>query len=218
MTDSAMQRLNMVESQVRPSDVTDRRVIRAMLELPREQFVPEPLRSIAYMDTEVPVGAGGRTLLAPRVLAKLVQEARCEAGMSVLDIGCATGYSTAILARLARRIVGLECDAELAAKAQRLLASLGVGNAAIAQGPLKEGRAGDGPFDVILLNGTVPEAPRSLADQLREGGRIVGIRADGVGGEATVWTRVGRGLDARVVFDAGAQPLPGFEREAAFVF
>ena len=217
MTDSAMQRLNMVESQVRPSDVTDRRVIRAMLDLPREQFVPDALRSIAYMDTEVTVSPA-RKLVAPRVLAKLIQELRCEADRSVLDIGCATGYSTAILARLARRVVGLESDADLAARAQKALGALAVANATIAQGPLPAGRANEGPFDAILLNGSVPEAPRGLIDQVRDGGRIVGVLADGAFGQAVVWTRAGNSLDARVVFDAGAQPLPGFERTPEFVF
>ena len=213
----------MVESQVRPSDVTDRRIIRAMLEVPRDQFVPDALRSIAYMDTEVPIPCGHdgrdrRALLAPRVFAKLVQEARIEAGMSVLDVGCATGYSTAVLARLGRRVIGLECDAELAARAQKMLAKLGVSNAVISHGPLQAGVAAEGPFDVVLLNGSVPEVPQALLDQVREGGRIVGVRAEGNLGQATIWTRAGRTIDARVVFDAGAQPLPGFERKLEFVF
>lgn len=220
MNDTTAQRINMVESQVRPSDVTDRRIIRAMLEIAREEFVPEALRSIAYMDTELPLpsGQGRRALLAPRVFAKLVQEARIEPGMSVLDVGCATGYSTAVLAHLGRRVVGLECDADLAARAQKALLKLGVSNGVISRGPLQEGVAAEGPFDVVFLNGSVPEAPSTLLGQLRDGGRIVGVCAPGNLGQATVWTRAGQTIDARVVFDAGAQPLPGFERKLEFVF
>lgn len=222
MNDFTAQRINMVESQVRPSDVTDRRIIRAMLEVPREQFVPDALRSIAYMDTEVSLpssgGSGRRALLAPRVFAKLVQEARIEPGMTVLDVGCATGYSTAVLARLAKRVVGLECDAELAAKAKKTLQNLAVSNAVVSQGALQDGLASEGPFDAVLLNGAVPAVPQVLLEQLAEGGRLVAVRAEGNLGQAVVWTRVGRTSDARVVFDAGAQPLPGFERKPEFVF
>lgn len=223
MNDTTAQRINMVESQVRPSDVTDRRIIRAMLEIPREEFVPDASRSIAYMDTELPISgaaisAGRRSLLAPRIFAKLVQEARIEAGMSILDVGCMTGYSTAVLARLARRVVGLECDADLAARAQKTLAKLGVSNAVISHGPLEDGLASEGPFDVLFLNGAIPEAPQALLDQLRDGGRLVAIRAEGNQGQATVWTRAAHTIDARVAFDAGAQPLPGFERKREFVF
>lgn len=220
MTDSAAQRLNMVESQVRPSDVTDRRIIRAMLDIPRERFVPEALRSIAYMDVDVPLESAlaPRALLAARVFAKLVQEARVEPTMTVLDVGCATGYSSAVLARLARRVVGLECDPDLAARAHKTLVKLGIGNAVISQGPLQDGVPAEAPFDVIVLNGAVPTAPAVLLEQLRDGGRLVGVRADGALGHAVLWTRAGRTMDARVVFDAGAQPLPGFAQKREFVF
>ena len=119
MTDSKQQRLNMVESQVRPSDVTDRRIIKAMLEVPREAFLPAELRSLAYIDDAVPVrrGKDARYLLAPRVFAKLVQLAELAPEAVVLDVGCATGYSTAVLAKLAKRVVAVECDAALADRA-----------------------------------------------------------------------------------------------------
>lgn len=226
MTDSKAQRLNMVESQVRPSDVTDRRILRAMLELPREAFVPASLASIAYMDVDAPVqdaapGAGQgarRYLLAPRVLAKMLQAAGIEPDMAVLDVGCATGYSTAVVAALARRVIALDCDAALAGRAEKALASLSIKNASVVQGPLEAGLASQGPYDVIVLNGATAVTPSALLEQLKEGGRLVGILADGYFGRACVWTRTNRTLDCRTIFDAGAHPLPGFSAEPQFVF
>lgn len=225
MTDSNAQRLNMVESQVRPSDVTDRRILRAMLDLPREVFVPPALASIAYMDIDAPVqdvsaaGQGARRyLLAPRVLAKLLQAAGVEHDMTVLDVGCATGYSTAILARLARRVVGLECDGELVGMAQKALADLSVANASVVQGPLEAGLASQGPYDVIVLNGASAVTPTALIEQLKVGGRLVGVLAEGYFGRACVWTRSRHALDCQVAFDAGAHQLPGFAAKPEFVF
>lgn len=223
MTDSNAQRLNMVESQVRPSDVTDRRIIRAMLSVPREMFVPAALASTAYMDVDVPVETarapgGGRCLLAPRVLAKLIQAAGIEADMKVLDVGCATGYSTAIIAALGKDVTGLECSAGLAATAQKTLAKLGIANARVIEGPLNAGLAAQGPFDAIVLNGAVAVTPTVLLEQLRDGGRLVGITAEGYFGQACVWRRSGKQVDRQVVFDAGAHPLPGFTAKAEFVF
>ncbi len=223
MTDSKAQRLNMVESQVRPSDVTDRRIVRAMLDIERERFVPEGLQSIAYMDVDAPVQAGAkqenaRYLLAPRVFAKLAQEARLEEGMSVLDVGCGTGYSAAVLSHIVRKVTALECDADLVARAQKVLAALGVKGASVVQGPLEAGVAGAAPFDAILLQGSVQQVPQALLDQLKDGGRLVAVVAKGYFGQACVFTRVGRTFDRRPVFDAGAHPLPGFALAPEFVF
>lgn len=223
MTDSTAQRLNMVESQVRPSDVTDRRIIRAMLSVPREEFVPAALASTAYMDVDVPVEAAqapgvGRCLLAPRVLAKLIQAAGIEANMKVLDVGCATGYSTAIIAALAKDVVGLECSAGLVATAKKALGQLGLGNVQVVQGPLEAGLASEGPFDAIVVNGAIAITPAALLEQLKDGGRLVGIAAEGYFGQACVWRRSGKQMDRQVVFDAGAHPLPGFAAKAEFVF
>ncbi len=218
----ATQRLNMVESQVRPSDVTDRRIIRAMGLVPREAFVPVHLKSVAYMDEAVPLAAspmGGRAarqMLAPRTLAKLIQEANLEAGAIVLDVGCATGYSTAVLARIVRKVVGLEVDPGLAAAATAALQAQAVSNASIATGPLAAGHAVDGPYDAILVNGAVTAAPQRLLEQLKDGGRLIAIQQAGPAGKAVVWTRVGGIYDSREVFDVGGMVLPGFERAAAF--
>jgi protein-L-isoaspartate(D-aspartate) O-methyltransferase len=220
MTDSKQQRLNMVESQVRPSDVTDRRIIKAMLEVPREAFLPAELRSLAYIDDAVPVRRGreARYLLPPRVFAKLVQLAELGAEAVVLDVGCATAYSTAVLARLAKRVVAVESDAELVGTAASILRELGVANAAVVSGPLGAGAPGQGPFSAILLNGAVQKVPQPLLDQLVEGGRLVAVVGQGGLGSAQVWQRAGKTFDTRAAFDAGAQPLPGFARETGFVF
>ena len=223
MTDSKQQRINMVESQVRPSDVTDRRILRAMLELPREDFVPQRMRSMAYMDEAVPVtphlnGVAARYLLPPRTLAKLVQLAEIESSAHVLDVGPATGYSTALLAKLAARVVALEVDPGLCAALRENLTALGLSNVRVVEGPLPLGAAEEGPFDAILLNGAVEAVDPRLLDQLKEGGRMVGVISSGSFGRAHVWRRSGEGFDTRPDFDAAAQPIPGFARPAGFVF
>jgi protein-L-isoaspartate(D-aspartate) O-methyltransferase len=222
MTDSKLQRLNMVESQVRTSDVTDRRIIKAMLEVPRERFVPDAYASMAYMDEPVPVGpangANFRALLAPRAFAKLAQLAEVGPDMVVLIIGCATGYSAAVLARLAKRVVAVEVDPGLAATARRMLAELGAENATVVEGPLAAGAPGEAPFGVIFVDGAVQTIGPTLLEQLEDGGRLVAIMTgDGVS-RAEVWRRTGKSIDRRPAFDAGTVLLPGFERPAGFVF
>jgi protein-L-isoaspartate(D-aspartate) O-methyltransferase len=222
MTDSKLQRLNMVESQVRPSDVTDRRIIKAMLEVPREKFVPGSLASMAYMDEPLPVGtangAGARYLLAPRTFAKLVQLADVGPESRVLDVGCATGYSTAVLARLAKRVVAVESEQALAERARRLLEEAGAGNAVVVHGRLAAGAPAEAPFDVILLNGAAETVAPALLEQLADGGRLAAVVAQGPLCRAQVWRRIGKSFDARPAFEAGAPVLPGFERPADFVF
>jgi protein-L-isoaspartate(D-aspartate) O-methyltransferase len=223
MIDSRLQRINMVESQVRTSDVTNRRIIRAMLDVPREAFAPEPVRAMAYMDDALqvqppPGGKEVRYLLAPRIFAKLVQLAEIEPESVVLDVGCATGYSTAVLAKIAARVVAVECDADLAARAARTLRELGIGNALVVEAALSVGAPAGGPYDAILLNGAVPEAPDALLDQLKEGGRLVGVVANGHMGCGRVWQRSGKAFGTRSAFDAGAPLLPGFVRQGGFVF
>lgn len=221
MSDYAVQRTNMVESQVRPSDVTDRRIIRAMLELPREAFVPSQMRSTAYMDDDLTLlRADGdqaqRAMMAPRVLAKLIQLAAVEDTDIVLDIGCLTGYSSAVLAKLAQTVVALESDEALAAQAAKVLSEQAIDNAVVETGALIEGVAAEGPYDVIVLEGAVPSVPAGLLDQLKDGGRLVAIRGQGRYGKASLWRRVSTNFDCRPAFDAGAAPLPGFEQATAF--
>ncbi len=217
MTDSALARSIMVDSQLLPNRVTDARVIAAMGGIPRENFVPEVLRPVAYVDEDLEV-APGRYLMEPAVLARLVQVAEIVSGDIVLEIGCATGYSTAVLAEIADTVVALEEDVELAARATQTLAELEVANAAVVTGELKAGYPDEGPYDVILIGGAVAAVPEGIKDQLAEGGRLVTVvTIEGVG-KATLFTRNGGIVGARELFDASIPPLPGFAEGAGFTF
>jgi protein-L-isoaspartate(D-aspartate) O-methyltransferase len=198
-----------------------------MRALPRQRFVPPKLAGLAYIDEAIEVfpaidGAPARFLLAPMVLARLVQLAAIEPQDNVLDIGCATGYSTAVLASLGRRVIGLEPEPELASAARDSLRALGIDNAEIVEGPLNAGFPGSAPYDVIVLNGSTPEVPASLLAQLAQGGRLVVVlsaRANQASqGRAFLFIRVGTELSGLPHFDAGARPLPGFAPESCFSF
>lgn len=217
MKDVELQRLNMVESQVRTADVTDRRIVRAMLALPREKFVPATHAPIAYMDKDIQVGPG-RYLMNARVLAKLVQLAGLEAGDRVLEIAAGTGYATALLASLAKEVVGVEPDGMLAARARAALSELKIGNARIIEAPLQEGAPKDGPFNVIFIGGRIGELPAHLGDQLAPEGRLVTVLSSAGTGKACVYKKLASGLASRIAFDAALPQLPGFERAKSFVF
>jgi protein-L-isoaspartate(D-aspartate) O-methyltransferase len=213
MTDFAAARINMVENQVRCNGVTEYGLIDAMSAVKREQFVPVANQLIAYMDQDIAVGHG-RYLLQPRAFAKLVQAAAVADTDKVLDVGCATGYSSAVLVRLAASVVALEENPALAEAATAAL----TGIATVITGPLSDGAAKTGPYDVIFLNGSVPAKPERLCEQLAEGGRLVAIIGNGRIGQARVFVRAAGTVTSRIVFDASAQPLPGFEVAESFVF
>jgi protein-L-isoaspartate(D-aspartate) O-methyltransferase len=226
MIDFARRRLTMVETQLRPNEVTDRRLLAAMGTLPRERFVPERFRAFAYIDEGIEVfpaidAAPARALLAPMVLARLVQLAAVEAGDTVLDVGCATGYSTAVLAWLGRAVVGVEPEPELAEAARGNLRALALANVEIVEGDLARGSPDKGPYDVILLNGSVPAPPETLFGQLKDGGRLAAILArpsPGTQGKATLFVKAEGEVSGLPHFDAGAVALPGFSRESSFSF
>jgi protein-L-isoaspartate(D-aspartate) O-methyltransferase len=222
MADFVLQRKNMVEGQIRPSDVTDRRLLRIMLDIPRERFVPPPMRDLAYIDEHVCISAAGgqnaRYLIAPRVLAKLIEHLELDEGDVVLDVGCGSGYSSAILARMARTVIALEADPALAEWATNALVALGIDNVRLVTGPLADGYAKEGPYNAILLNGAVPAVPKGLLDQLKSGGRLTGVILDNTFGGAAQWRRLDGVFDQRTIFEAGAPRLPGFERKTEFVF
>lgn len=213
MTDAGVQRVNMVDSQVRPSDVTDRRIIRAMLDVPREAFVPDRMRSLAYADGDLPLG-GGRVLLAPRTLAKLLQLAEFGDDDVVQVVGCGSGYAAAVVAKFAKDVVAVEEDAALAADATRLLST--PGRIKVVAGALVSGDANGGPYDVIIIDGAVAQVPEDLLRQLKDGGRLVTIFAGGRSSQATVWKRSGGEFGESAGFDAVAPVLPGFAPTLAF--
>ena len=221
MTDFAALRRMMVDGQVRTADVTDLRLLAAMLELPRERFFPGEKAPLAYLDRDVPVNDSGqaiRRLLKPMVLAKLIQAAAISETDRVLDVGCATGYSTVLLTHLAGFVVGLEQDAILARRAAEALASARLPIAKIVTGSLSRGCAGEGPYDVILLQGSAEVVPTPLFDQLKDGGRLVGVIGRGPAAKAMLYRRIEGELSGRPVFDAAAAPLPGFAKPHEFVF
>jgi protein-L-isoaspartate(D-aspartate) O-methyltransferase len=218
--DYAQARELMVETQLRPNEVTGRRLLAAMREIPREAFLPPAKRPFAYIDESIEVWPGPppRYLMAPMPLARLIQLASVEAGERVLDVGGATGYSTAVLAHLAGTVVGLECEPDLAKAAAAALEQQAVDNAAIVVGPLENGAPGDSPYDVIVLSGTVPAVPEALGKQLKEGGRLAAIVGTSTLGKAHLFVKVKGTLNGRMFFDAGAKPLPGFAKPPAFQF
>jgi protein-L-isoaspartate(D-aspartate) O-methyltransferase len=218
MVEYAAARLNMVDSQLRTNKVTNADLIAAFESVPREAFVPERLSTAAYMDEDIALG-NGRYLMEPMVLARLLQEARPGPGDVVLDVGCGTGYATAILAKLAATVVALESDPELAAAATKVLADLGIDNAIVVEGPLTAGWPAQAPYGVILLNGAVAQVPEAIRGQLADGGRLVTVQKPDRGpGQGIVMRRSGDSAAGRPVFDAATPILPGFAPETGFVF
>lgn len=211
------QRFNMVEAQLRANDVGDPRLLAAMAEIPRERFVPASKRALAYSDVPVEVSPG-RFLLDPRTFAKLLALAEIGPEDTVLDVGSATGYSAAVLARLAKSVIALEQDAELVRLAYDLLPSVGAANAIVTQGPLDRGLKAKAPYDVIVVNGAIAARPDTLLGQLAEGGRLVAVVSDGVAGKAELYVRRRGGIGCRAGFDADVPPLVGFSKTVGFVF
>ncbi|MCB1495008.1 MAG: protein-L-isoaspartate O-methyltransferase [Bauldia sp.] len=223
MTDFASARATMVDTQIRTEGVTDHDVLRAMAEIPRERFLPAASRQFAYIDDDILVaepaaGRPARYLMRPTPLARLMQEAEIGQSDFVLVVGCPTGYSAAILARLAGSVVALESDEELAAKASENLLDQGIDNVAVVTGPLEAGYPSEGPYDVILLGGAVETVPQNLFDQLKEGGRLVAVVGYGRAAPAMVYTHTDDDFGGRAVFDVHLPPLPGFQAPKSFVF
>jgi len=223
MTDSEIQRSTMIETQLRPSSVNDPRVLAAVAAIPRERFVPAPLRPFAYIDEALEVwpsrdGAPARFLLSPLAQARLIQLASVGPNDRVLDVGCATSYSTALLAKLGAEVIGLEPEPELAAAAAATLRELAIANARIVQGAFAKGHAARAPYDAILINGGVPSVPDSLFVQLSEGGRLAVIIATSAQPRAWLYVKAGGAVSGVPHFDVGAKSLPGFAPMPQFAF
>jgi protein-L-isoaspartate(D-aspartate) O-methyltransferase len=218
MPDYAAARRNMVESQIRTNKVTDPGVLDAMGSIPREEFVPPALAGVAYVDDDLPVGHG-RHLMEPMVLARLLHHAEIRPTDVVLDIGCATGYSSAVAARLAATVIALESDSALVRRASQTLAKLQVDNVVVVESALRSGYARQAPYDVILIEGAVPEIPAAIAAQLAEGGRLCAVVSPpGQTGRAVLALKTGGVVSHRDIFDAATPPLPDFVLEPGFRF
>jgi len=217
MPDYAALRANMVDTQVLANDVTEERILAAFRAVPREAFVPAARRGIAYAEAPLEI-VPGRSLLSPRCFAKLVKLAGIRRDDTVLDIGCATGYSTAVIAHLAKRVIGLEEDAALLRLASDMLHTLHATNAAIAQGVLAQGHRDAAPYDVIVIEGGVEVVPEPLLAQLAEGGRLVAMFRREAQVRAVIFLNDAGHIGQRFDFDDSAALLPGFRQPAGFVF
>ena len=216
MTDYAARRTMMVDTQVRPSDVTKFPIIDAMLSVPREAFVPRPLREAAYMGENVDLG-GGRVILEPRTLAKMLDALDIQGDELALDIGSALGYSAAVMAHMAEAVIAVEEDADIAEEAQTILSDAGADNVILHHGPLSAGAPEHGPYDVIAIQGAVAHLPAAIIDQLKDGGRIACLFMEGALGVVRIGYKIDGHVSWRFAFNAGAPVLPGFEKHAAFV-
>jgi protein-L-isoaspartate(D-aspartate) O-methyltransferase len=216
MTDFAAARRMMVDGQVRTADVTDLRLLAAMDTVPRERFAAAGKAELSYLDQDLPAGAAGRCLLKPMVLAKLIQMADISPTDHVLDVGCATGYSSALLGQLAGSVVALEQERGLAEAAQRALSDQP--NVKVVCGSLLEGCPADGPYDAILLQGATEIVPHALLRSLKDGGRLACVFGVGPQRKAMLYLNTEGEISARPVFDAAAPVLPGFRQEPSFVF
>ena len=217
MADFETLRTVMVDTQVRPSDVTKFPIIDAMLSVPREDFVPDDRRDAAYVDDNLDLGAG-RVILEPRTMGKMLDALDIQGSEVVMDLGCGLGYSTALLARLAEFVVAVEEDEARVTEAQANLSAHDVDNAAVVHGTLAAGAPKQGPYDVIVLEGAAEQVPETLVGQLRDGGRMAVLFSEGALGVIRIGYKLDGAMTWRMAFNAGAPVVPGFERRPAFTF
>ena len=220
-TDYTAARQKMVDNQIRTTDVTSHSVLKAFLTVAREDFVPTPLKPLAYIDTDLRVSdvdGVGRYVMEPSPLAKMLQLGQITRDHVVLEIGCGAGYSAAILSLLAGSVVAVESDADLADAATMLLSDSGYDNVAVVNGDLEKGYAAEGPYDVIFFNGAVERVPQALFDQLREGGKLIAAIGSGGSAQAHLYVKDGGSVSGRPAFNISVKPLPGFRGAEEFVF
>ena len=215
MVDFLARRTTMVDTQIRPSDVTKFSVIEAMLNVPREAFVPGKQRDVAYVGEILDLGQG-RAMLEPRNLAKMLDALDVQPDEMVLDVGSGLGYSAAVIARMAEAVVALEADEEMAAEAERILGETGADNVAVIQGALDIGAPKHGPYDVIVIAGGVQAVPQTIVDQLKEGGRIGTFFREGALGICRIGHKLGGNISWRYAFNGAAPVLPGFAVASEF--
>ena len=222
-TDYQDARQKMVDNQIRTTDVTSHSVLKAFLTVAREDFVPTPLKPLAYIDSDLQVSGGerdgvGRFVMEPSPLAKMLQLAQITRDHVVLEIGCGAGYAAALLSLLAGSVVAVESDAALAEAASAKLSETGYDNVAVVTGDLEKGYAAEAPYDLIFFNGAVETVPAALFDQLREGGRLVAAIGSGLAAQAHLFVKDGGVVSGRPAFNISVKPLPGFRKAEEFVF
>jgi len=217
MQDFSKARLNMVDCQIRTSDVTNHELLNAFTEVPREKFVPAERAELAYIDEDIPIGHG-RYLMEPAPFAKLAQAVGIGSGDVVLDVGCGTGYSSAVLSRFASLVIALEENAELADLAAKTLDALDYDNVAVVHSKLNEGYPGEGPYDVIFMGGAVETIPVTIFDQVKDGGKLIVVEGHGNAANARLYVRNGDDISGRKLFNCAIKPLPGFDKTREFVF
>lgn len=215
MTDFSARREMMVDTQVRPSDVTKFPIIEAMLTIPREEFVPSGQREAAYSDMSLPISPG-RVMIEPRTLAKMLDAMAIGNDDLVMVVGAGRGYSAAVVARMAEAVVAVEDEADLVREAEANLPEVGALNVVVHEGPPAEGAAEHGPYDAIIIEGGVEDLPEALTDQLKDGGRIACLFMDGALGRMRLGIKLAGHVSWRFEFNASAPVLPGFGRAAAF--
>jgi len=216
-------RAKMVDNQIRTTDVTSHSILQAFLTVPREAFVPARLQPLAYIDSDIEIApaaanAGGRYVTEPSPLAKLLQLAEITKEDAVLEIGCGTGYASAVLSLVARSVVAVESDSALAETASRTLAELGYNNVSVVTCPLEKGHAAGGPYDLIYINGAIEVIPAELLAQLKNGGRLIAVVGYGNASRARIISRDGGSFSESLAFNASLKPLPGFRAVKEFVF
>ena len=220
MTDFTLARRNMIDGQLRPNRVNNAQLLAVIADLPRERFLPAGLRSVAYADDDVPLG-NGRCLMEPMVLARLIQTLQPQPEDKALVVASGAGYGTALLARLVKSVVAVEADAGLAGSAEQTMKELGIANEHHVTGKMEDGHAGEGPYDVILIEGAVQHVPAAIVAQLAEGGRlgtVIAAASAGVLGVAQLMVKEGGVASGRPIFDAGTPALPGFATPPRFTF
>lgn len=216
--DFATARQRMVDNQIRTTDVTARELLDSLLSVPREEFVPESAKPLAYIDADIELESQDRFILEPSPLAKLLQAADVTSSDNVLEVGTGTGYVAAVLSSMAEKVTALEVDAQLSDSAKSTLAANGYDNVTVVTGSLSQGHKSSGPFDVIFINGAIEIEPTSLFDQLADGGRLIAVIGHGGAAQAYVFQKENNAVSSRKLFNSSIPALPGFERSAEFIF
>jgi protein-L-isoaspartate(D-aspartate) O-methyltransferase len=214
---SAIQRQKMVDGQLITTGITDKAVMAAMLSVPREAFLPSDKRPFAHIDEDIEIG-DGRYLMEPSPFAKLLQLAKIGPDAIVLDIGAASGYSSAVLSRIAASVIAVDESEALVTQASDKLVELGFDNVAVIQARHDEGCAAEAPYDAIIIEGAVADVPAALLSQLKDGGKLVAVI--GVGNAASAWLYIkedGR-ISKRRAFNCAVKSLPGLPVEETFEF